>query len=111
MATNDNDASGLDAALTRALADHKTPPSDRAQLALDLSEALAQIEKTPGIDAAIKTIRYVRDVLEDVAAHSISPEERGDLRWVRGYLVARADPATKRLGEVVELLERLGREP
>lgn len=33
------------------------------QLAADMSEALTAIEKVPRVDAAIKTMRYVRDVL------------------------------------------------
>lgn len=38
------------------------------QLAADLDEALAMFEKEPGLDVAIKAIRYVRDVLDPATA-------------------------------------------
>jgi hypothetical protein len=48
--------------------DRGEPTQLRARTALtlaeDIGEALAAIEKTPGIDVAIKTLRYVQDVLE-----------------------------------------------
>jgi hypothetical protein len=43
------------------------PPLTRGelrQLAADMTEALDAIEKIDGIDAALKQLRYVRDVLE-----------------------------------------------
>lgn len=44
-------------------------------LAEELGEALAQIDKIEGIDIAIKTIRHVRDVLDE---RSRAPLEIGE---------------------------------
>jgi hypothetical protein len=67
MADNDNGyPSELDEQLREAVHRRRAAegiPRDK-QLAADLDEALAMLEKTPGIDVAIKTIRYVRAILD-----------------------------------------------
>jgi hypothetical protein len=64
-----SDAEPSDAELQTAVIDQLRTEAQEVEdrdhrLAEELSEALAMIRKTPGIDTAIKTIAYVVDVLE-----------------------------------------------